>query len=164
MEAAYQFLKIINRDSLRSIRTINLHWCAYLPVYLRGSKARRYGIELNPDLDEQKWEVIWQILSSCTELQNLYVKIFDEGYVLFEDILLEPRRAIRVQTSTFQLPWPWGFQSWRKREPDENYRGVSGEGCSFQIIRPYGIDDMVVRYAQLIRQCTLRKPLLLLLL
>jgi hypothetical protein len=148
LEAAYTFLRMVSRDALHSIRTINIHWCAYLPLYLRGSKARRHGEELDPTEDERKWEGIWNILFTCSDLQSLYVKIFDQGYLLFEDTLLKPLNAVNASNFMVQLPWPWGFQSWYITEPNENYRGVSGEGCNFKIIRPESRDTMVARYVR----------------
>jgi hypothetical protein len=154
LEAAYNFLKAINGDALRSIRTINLHWCAYNPVYRNGRAAQRWGIPINTIPDEQKWEAIWQIIPTCTDLQNLYIKIFDEGYVLYEDSLLKPLQKVQTNTFIVQLPWPWGFQSWAKQEADGNYRGVSGEGCNFQVIRPDDRDGMIVRAAPIDALCT----------
>jgi hypothetical protein len=108
LEAAYNFLKTINGDALRSIRTINLHWCAYNPVYHRGRAAQRFGIPINTIPDEQKWEAICQIIPTCTGLHRLYIKIFDEGYLLYEDSLLKPLQAVQVNTFVVQLPLALG--------------------------------------------------------
>lgn len=146
LDAAYTFLKTMNNDILRSMSTINLHWCTYNPVYLRGPRARKRGIPINPIPDEQKWEAIWQIIPACSKLQKLYIKIFDQGYTLYEDSLLEPLRVVQLNTFVVQLPYPWLWQSWKKyQSEDESYRGVSGEGCNFQIIRPIDKSDMIVR-------------------
>jgi hypothetical protein len=140
---------MISRDALHSMRTINIHWCAYLPLYFRGSQARRYDKELDPTEDERKWEETWYILSTCSELQNVYLKIFSQGFLLFEDTLLKPLNAIHAGNNFLvQLPWAWGFQAWHRINPDENYRGVSGEGCNFKIIRPQSRDEMVLRYVE----------------
>jgi hypothetical protein len=166
--AVHRFLKTIHHHALNSIRTICIHWCAFLPLYLREYDAQKKYVVIDASLEEQRWEETWQILSTAS-LHNLHLKIFDQGFYLVEDTLFEPLRAVHAENFTVQLPWPWGFTGWnptknwvmfRDQLPNPSYRGVSGEGCNFQITRPAGRDDMVVRYVNPRDRYINRRPIL----
>jgi hypothetical protein len=145
--AAHRFLNNISSMALNSIRMVNLHWCAYIPAYLRDDDTMRKGVRIDPSAEERRWEQACQKLSTMGSLQRLHIIIFDKGYALYEDCLLEPLRTIHANNFMVQLPWPWGLRKHDiENPPHEDYRGVSGEGCNFRIIRPSGAEDMVLRY------------------
>jgi hypothetical protein len=144
------FLTSISTNALRSIRHISLHWGTAWPLYRRNQEARRKGVILDPSREEETWKSIWQIISSSCSLHSLQIVIFDRGFVVFEDELLEPVRAAKTTTFTVQIPWIWGYSdyvSWVWHGLNPNYRGVRSEDSNFQIIRPSCRDEMVVYLA-----------------
>lgn len=136
MEAAFRFITSINEASLNSIRILNFHLCAKMPLYLRGPRTEREGVTLETSIEEDRWEHFWQQLSKTRGLTHVYLKIFDYGFVLLEDIFLKPLRDLQIDELVVQLPWPWGFVGWRDVNPDPEYHGVSGEGWKMTILRP----------------------------
>jgi hypothetical protein len=84
--------------------------------------------------EEQKWETICRKLATAN-LRNLHIKLFDRGYALPEDTLVEPLRALRVENFTVQFPWPTNYGPHR-----HDLR--SDDGYPFEIKRP-SVKDMV---------------------
>lgn len=134
VDPAHRFLHTINTSALQSMRSFNFHWEAGYGIYVYHELAmRRSKTEERIKEDEQKWEGICERLASASNLRNLHIKIFDRGFRLPEDKLLEPLRALSVQCFTVQLPWPVDYcGDWDVREQclrtDEEY--------TFELMRP----------------------------
>jgi hypothetical protein len=142
-----RFLRNLNPDAFTSIRSLRLHWCMYLPVYLPGMPTIGNRKQLDPASEEHRWEGICQILSKCLNLSSLHIIIFDQDFSPPDDRLLPPLQAMALKDFTVQLPWSWDCRNsarltFRKTYPENCYRS---EEVKFQILRTSG-GDMVLRY------------------
>lgn len=99
-----RFLNNLNLAA-SSLKSVVLQWHMYLPVYEQGVQTRIYGELLDSIAEQRRWEKICKVLSKCSNLSNLHIKIFDGGFSPPDDKLLPPLEAIHVENFTVQLPW-----------------------------------------------------------
>jgi hypothetical protein len=141
LEPAHRFLHSINPNTLLTLRKLNLHWRARVPVYMFPNypEWRPWPAERIKE-EEQRWEAICQKLATANNLRNLQLKVFDRGYALPEVPLLEPLRALRVDNCVVQLPWPRNTCPWPNALQ-------SDDGYHFKIKRPSPKDVVTAEYA-----------------
>lgn len=109
----------------------------YLPVY--HPKTCIYGKKYNPSAQEKKWEELCRVLSKCSNLLNLHIKIFDGGFCSPDDKLLRPLKSIVVENFTVQLPWNLDHErAWEiiERGTYPRHAMYEDKDVKFHLLRP----------------------------